>query len=353
MATITVLGAGRMGTALCVPLLDRGHDVRIVGTHLDTSWIEELRRSSTHPGLGTALPRGATYATIDGLADSLRGSDGVVLGVSSAGIRWAGRTLGELLAPDTRLAMVTKGLEWADGRFATMTEVFVSALPAALGRSVAPVSISGPCLAGELARRVETCVVMSGPDAGQVEWWAGLVATPYYHVRVAADARGNQLATALKNAYAIALGIVAGARGVEEQTAPRDVAMQATANFNAEAATFAQSAVEIDRLVRLEGGETRSVMGLSGVGDLLVTCHGRNHRFGAWLGAGLPLAEVLRRMEGVSLEGVEAVRELARALPAFETAGRISRAELPLARHLVDVLAGGSPGTIPFDRFDP
>jgi glycerol-3-phosphate dehydrogenase (NAD(P)+) len=352
MATLTILGAGRMGTALCTPLLDRGHDVCLVGTHLDGPWIEELRRSGVHPGLGTALPDGATYATIDGLAAALHRSDGVVLGVSSAGIGWSGQALAGLLAPGARIAMVTKGLHWSEDRFATMAEVFASTLPGALRATVAPVSISGPCLAGELARRVETCVVMSGTDGAQVEWWADLATTPYYHARAASDPRGNQLATALKNAYAIAMGIVAGVRDVDEQMAPRQVAMQSTANFNAEAATFAQSVLEMDRLVGLAGGEARSVMGLSGVGDLLVTCHGRNHRLGAWLGAGLPLEEAVGRMEGASLEGVDAVGELARALPSLEVAGRIGPAELPLARHLVDVLAGRSSAAIPYGRFD-
>ncbi len=352
MATLTVLGAGRMGTAFCTPLLDRGHRVHLVGTHLDGEWIQELRRTGVHPGLGTPLPTGARYATIDGLAGALAESDGVVLGVSSPGIRWAGRTLAGLLPPGTPVAIVTKGLEWADGRFATMPEVFTSRLPAALRPNVAPVAISGPCLAGELARRVDTCVVMSGTTLERVASWADLARTPYYHVRVSSNARGNQLATALKNAYAIALGFAAGQRGLDRRSAARDVGMQGTANFNTESAIFAQAAAEIDRLVRLAGGEPASVLGLSGVGDLLVTCHGRNHRLGMWLGAGLRLEAALGRMEGVSLEGVKAVGELARALPALEASGRIGDSELPLARHLVDLLAGASRGGIPFDRFD-
>jgi glycerol-3-phosphate dehydrogenase (NAD(P)+) len=65
MAVITVLGAGRMGTAFCTPLLDRGHQVRLVGTHLDREYIDALRASGVHPGLGHPLPPGASFHQAD------------------------------------------------------------------------------------------------------------------------------------------------------------------------------------------------------------------------------------------------------------------------------------------------
>lgn len=97
MAIVTVLGAGRMGTALCTPLLDRGHEVRLVGTHLDSDYIAALRASGVHPGLGRALPSGAAYFGVSALPEALEGTDAVALGVSSAGVRWAGRRLADLL----------------------------------------------------------------------------------------------------------------------------------------------------------------------------------------------------------------------------------------------------------------
>src|SRR5688572_15049873 len=96
MATITVLGAGMMGSALCVPLVDRGHDVRLVGTPLDAEIIDSLRESGVHPKLKLELPRAIRPFQEPELEAALAGSEALILGVSSAGIRWAATRLGAL-----------------------------------------------------------------------------------------------------------------------------------------------------------------------------------------------------------------------------------------------------------------
>ena len=93
MAVVTLLGAGMMGSAICVPLVDRGHEVRLVGTHLDGHIIESLARSGTHPTLALELPRTICPFPLERLSEALEGAEVVGLGVSSAGVRWAGRTL--------------------------------------------------------------------------------------------------------------------------------------------------------------------------------------------------------------------------------------------------------------------
>src|SRR5262245_6613115 len=93
MTTLVMLGAGMMGSALCVPLIDRGHDVRLVGTHLDREIIDELRRTRVHPKLKVELPEGIGFYQVEELEQALAGADAVALGVSSAGVEWAARTL--------------------------------------------------------------------------------------------------------------------------------------------------------------------------------------------------------------------------------------------------------------------
>src|SRR5262245_58230069 len=112
MATITVVGAGMMGSALCVPLVDRGHEVRLVGTPLDEAIISELKAGRAHPGLKLELPREIGAFSLRELDVAIRGAEAIALGVSSAGVRWAAEALGPLLDPALPLLMVTKGLEF-------------------------------------------------------------------------------------------------------------------------------------------------------------------------------------------------------------------------------------------------
>ena len=89
MATITVLGAGMMGSAWCVPLVDHGHEVRLVGTHLDEAIIDSLQRDHTHPKLDYRLPTEIRPYQLRQLPEALQGADVIGLGVSSAGIERA------------------------------------------------------------------------------------------------------------------------------------------------------------------------------------------------------------------------------------------------------------------------
>ena len=89
MATIAVVGAGMMGSALCVPLADRGHDVRLIGTPLDQDIIAELSATGRHPRLGLPLPAGVRSHGVAELGAASRDADAFVLGVSSAGVGWA------------------------------------------------------------------------------------------------------------------------------------------------------------------------------------------------------------------------------------------------------------------------
>jgi glycerol-3-phosphate dehydrogenase (NAD(P)+) len=267
--------------------------------------------------------------------------------VSSAGVRWAAQALAPYLRPGQPVIAVTKGLEeTAPGQLRVLPDVFHDALPEGLRGRVAPAAIGGPCIAGELARRVPTAVVFTGRDPGGLARLAGAFATPYYHVRTSPDVVGVEVCAALKNAYAMAVGLGAGVHERAGGTAAP------VAHHNYEAAVFAQACLEMDRLVRALGGDPAQVPHLAGAGDLLVTTSGgRSSRLGRLLGLGLPYAEARARMRGDTLESADIVAVVGGALPRLVAAGTLAPGALPLMEHLHEVIVGGRPVDLPFARF--
>jgi glycerol-3-phosphate dehydrogenase (NAD(P)+) len=346
MAKITVLGAGMMGSALCVPLVDRGHELRLVGTPLDRDIVESLKNSGIHPKLKLELPRSIRPFADAELETVLPGSDVLILGVSSAGIRWAGERLAGLPLAPLPIAMVTKGLEWDGQEFRVLPDVLSELLPKPVRSHVQPVGVAGPCIAGELARRVPTCVVFTGRDTAAIERFAELASGPYYHVQRSPDVVGVEVCAALKNAFA--MGIAFGA-GLHERAGgqPGSIAMH-----NYESAVFAQSVLEMQRIVAIAGGDPATAAGLAGVGDLDVTCNGgRTGRFGRLLGLGLALPEAIAAMEGATLECLEILEVLRAALPVLESRGELTPREVPLLRQLIAVALDGAPIAMPFGDF--
>lgn len=347
MASITIVGAGMMGSALSAPFLENGHAVRLVGTPLDRAIIEAVKAGEPHPKLGARLPSGVTAYFADELGIALQGADALALGVSSAGITWAAEALGpDLERRPKPVLMVSKGLVWQNDRLDVLPDVFRALLPTAARAEVLPVGVAGPCIAGELAQRVPTSVVFTGRSRAACESLAALARGTFYFVQIDDDVVGAEACAALKNAFAMGVGFGAGlhqARG----GAPGSVA-----HHNYEAAVFAQAILEMQRVVELMGGNPQTAVGLPGSGDLNVTCNGgRTGRFGKWLGTGLSLADAIAKMEGATLECLEVLRELDLALTVFGAQGRTRAEELPLLRHLTNVALRGAPVAMPFARF--
>jgi len=345
MARIVILGAGMMGTAFAWPLADRGHSVRLVGTHLDREIVEATRQTGVHPKLGLAVPDAAEIYPVEDLGRALDGADGIALGVSSAGVRWAGLQVARLGGAGLPIAMVSKGLEWNGTELRVLPDVLVEALGAEAS-DVAPVAVAGPCIAGELARRVPTAVVFTGRSAELNETWAGWVRGPYYHVWTTTDVVGAEVCAALKNAYAMGIAL---AQGLHERAGgqPGSIALH-----NYEAAVFAQSIWEMQKLIRLLGGDAEQAAWLPGVGDLDVTCNGgRTGKFGRLLGLGLGRDEAIARMQGATLECLEILKALREATAAFTQSGHLAPGALPLAEHLAAIALDGSALEMPFERF--
>jgi len=340
MAIFTLLGAGMMGGALCVPLADRGHEVRLVGTHLDGDIIESVRTRRVHPGLSCELPETIVPYAIDQLDAALDGCEVLALGVSSEGVDWACEQLAGRVPAELPVFMITKGKRW-DGE---SLEVFPDVVQRALGAPAA--AVAGPCIAGELARRVPSCVVITGRDAVILDRIAALIRTDYYHVWTSTDVVGTEVCAAMKNAYAMGVAFGAGlhARGGGE---PGSIAMH-----NYESAVFAQAIDEMRRIITALGGDANAASGLAGAGDLDVTNNGgRTGRFGRFLGRGLSVDEAIEAMAGATLECLQIIAVMRQATRSLVARGDLPPGSLPLLDHMAEVVLDGAPIDMPFARF--
>lgn len=346
MAVFTVLGAGMMGSALCVPLVDRGHEVRLVGTPLDRAIVERLQRDHVHDNMKLELPHAIRAYQVEQLAEAMEGADALALGVSSAGIDWACDTIAPHVRPGLPLFMITKGLRWEGGRLAVLPDVVKAKLPEAVRDEVHPAAVAGPCIAGELARKVPSCVILAGRHEATLTSLSKLLRADYYHVWTSTDVVGVEACAALKNAYAMGVAFGAGmhlARGGE----PGSVAMH-----NVESAVFAQALREMGLIIDAMGGDGRSSAGLAGAGDLDVTNNGgRTGRFGRWLGTGLNREQAIEKMAGATLECLEIIAVMREASRGLVEAGQLAAGSLPLLDHMAEVVLDDRSVDIPFARF--
>jgi len=338
MARIAIVGAGLMGTATAWPLRDNGHTVHLVGTHLDNEIIHSCKTDHFHPRLKRRLPEGVMPYFIEEIAQALDGAQIIVSGVNSLGVHWIGHTIGPYLQPGQLLIAVTKGLEAApDGIPLILPDVLYQELPPGLRDQVALAAIGGPCIAGELAGRRQSCVVFGSRDAQAVEHLAQIFRTPYYHIQTTTNLLSLELSAALKNAYTlgvgIAAGILAGAGGVDQV---------GTYMHNLSAAMFAQSCTEIAHMLKICGGDPSFAYSLPGAGDLYVTAQGgRSVRLAKLLGSGVSYTEARRLMTGETLEAAEIVKEMGKILPYLVRARLAGGEEFPLMRLLVDIVLHG------------
>ncbi len=348
MAKILILGAGVMGSAFSFPPSDRGHQVRLVGTHLDRHIIESLAQSGVHPKLKCRLPRSVVPFTHDRLGEALDDdTDLIVFGVSSPGVDWACRQLAPLLRRPIPILILTKGLVAENGGLSIIPDVILRRM-AELNAPPAPVAaVAGPCIAGELAALRHSSVVFTHPDPSLTEWLAELLAAPYYHVRGNGDQTGVEICAAFKNLYAIGVGS-------SEGLLDRDGVSEGGARMhNPAASLYAQAVQEMYLLVEVLGGLPETVRGLAGTGDLYVTIQGgRNSRMGRLLGAGhLYSRAKAERMPDDTIEGAELALAIGATLKRMMIGGGLESAALPLARSLVDSICDDAPLEIRWREF--
>lgn len=348
MTKITIIGSGLMGSAIAYPLADNGHDVRLVGTHLDHDIISSCKERRFHPKLRRELPTAVQPFYIEELSRAMEGTEVVVGGVNSHGVHWLGKTLAAHLRPEHLLISITKGMEAGpDGDVHILPDVLAAELPADLRTHLSPAAVGGPCIAGELAGRRQTCVVFGSRDRPTLDRLAPLFRTAYYHVWTTTDLVGLEISAALKNAFALAVGLVGG---ILETAGGSDSA--GACMHNTAAGVFAQGCTEIERVLNLVGSTTSFASGLPGPGDLFVTSMGgRTVRLGKLLGAGYTFEEASQKMAGETLESVDIVRTMAQAIPHWQAENRLGPCELPLLRMLIEIVVEGKPVNLPLQDF--
>jgi glycerol-3-phosphate dehydrogenase (NAD(P)+) len=347
MANILILGTGVMGTAISIPITDNGHSVHLVGTHLDGDIIEEIHESRFHPRLRVHVADAVKPYTHDRLAEAMEEVDLVVLGVNSQGIDWAAERLGPCLPAQTPVVLLTKGLAGDGQSLHILPDVLRDGLPAHYRNEVQLAAIGGPSIAAELAARRHTCVVLAGSNLARLEAIAALLRTPYYHIWTSTDIIGVEVCVALKNLYALAVGLVEGWLEKEGQ------ADNGAAMHNVAAAIFAQSLWEIGYLVEYLGGQRHSVTSLPGAGDFYTTCQGgRNSRMGRLIGLGMGYRQAkAQHMPEDTVEGAELALAIEPTMEALVAQGELDGTALPLLRAVIEVVCHEKPPHIPWDAF--
>ncbi|MBC8037764.1 MAG: glycerol-3-phosphate dehydrogenase [Rhizobiales bacterium] len=326
MSTVAILGAGVMGSAMSFPVCDRGHRVRLIGTHLDGAIIDSLQASGTHPKLNTALPEGVESFDHKDIGEALRDADIVILGVSSVGAGWAIDGLSENLKAPAPVVMLTKGLYAEPARLTALPERVKAEVKRRTGMVLEIAGVGGPCIAAELAARHHTGTVIAAHDFDLAKRLCAMLETSYYHPRPTTDVIGVEACAAFKNFFAIAVG-------------------WAGKNHNAAANIFNQAIIEMMTIARTLGGEDASVWGMAGAGDLYVTClAGRNSRLGGHLGQGLTYRQAINGpMRGETIEGADLGLATAMTLQAMMTEGKFARGALPLTQALLAALTEDKP----------
>lgn len=347
MAIIAVVGAGVMGTAITYPVADNGHEVRLVGTHLDDDIILSCLEQRIHPRLRRPIHERIQPFYHTDIPEALAGADVVLLGVNSRGVHWVAEAIGPHLQPGQIVMMITKGLESSpDGRLQILPDVIRESLPAAIRDQVHYAAVGGPSIAGELAARRHTSVVFVSREAAVAERLRSLFSTPYYHIWTSTDLIGVEVCVAMKNPYALAVGLAAG---VLERQSP-DVANAHMHNYAA--AIFAQGLAETAILVEKLGGGRETVFSLPGAGDLYVTTQGgRNSRMGRLLGKGMAYSDAVEEMPGETIEGVDAVVAVMPAVEAMIQRGEIAPDALPLLRELHRIVTRNAQVEFDFNSF--
>jgi glycerol-3-phosphate dehydrogenase (NAD(P)+) len=259
---IAVVGAGAWGTALANAAARAGRGVALIAR--DDAAVAALRASRASPHLpGVRLDERIAVSNERG---ELAGADAVLLVVPAQALRQAAGAIADAIRPGTPVIACAKGIERGTRRF--MTEVIAETLPAAL-----PAILSGPSFAADVARGLPTAVTLAARERASAEALARALGSPAFRPYHTTDLRGVEIGGAAKNVLAIGAGIVAG-RGL---------------GASAAAALTTRGFAELMRFGKAYGARSETLTGLSGLGDLILTCsspQSRNFSLGIALGKG-------------------------------------------------------------------
>jgi glycerol-3-phosphate dehydrogenase (NAD(P)+) len=287
MQRIGIIGGGAWGTGLAVTARRAGRDVVLWAREAEVVAAVNGRHENSLFLPGIALDPDIVAT---GELAAAAAADAVLLVVPAQHLRSIAAALAPVLPAGTAVVLCAKGIESGTG--AMMSEIAGELLPQA------PLAVlSGPTFAGEVARGLPTAVTLATADAALGQRLIAALGTRSFRPYLAEDVAGAEIGGAVKNVLAIACGIVVGRR----------------LGDNARAALITRGLAEMMRLAVAKGGRAETLMGLSGLGDLTLTCTGiqsRNHSLGIALGEGKALAEILGARRSIA-EGVASAAAVA------------------------------------------
>jgi glycerol-3-phosphate dehydrogenase (NAD(P)+) len=309
MSRLAILGAGAYGTALAIIAARAGREVVLWGR--DPAQIDEINSTRTNRKYLTNTNIPDKVRATSELTFAIADAPVLLLAVPTQNLRTAAAAIAPLVREGTPVVAAAKGIEQVSDRF--VTEVLAEALPQARAAI-----LSGPSFAADMARGLPTAVTLAAYDLALAEHLAAAIAGPGFRIYHTDDVRGVEIGGAAKNVLAIAAGIVAGA-GLGE---------------SARAAVIARGFAELRRLATALSARPETLMGLSGLGDLVLTAsspQSRNFAFGEALGKGRTPAELMAG--GKLAEG-------AFTAPALVDMAKKRGVEMPISEAVAAVLAG-------------
>ena len=295
MAKVSVIGAGSWGTALAMLLAGNGHDT-ILWSHREEQ-AAELSKTREHKAKlpGVILPKELKITS--NLEQAAKERDVLVLAVPSVVVRETSKKLKACVLPGQLIVNVAKGIE--AHTLTTLTDMIEEELP-----GVHACVLSGPSHAEEVSRGLPTTCVVGARDKKTAEYLQNIFMSPVFRVYISPDILGIELGGALKNVIALAAGIADGL-GYGDNT---------------KAALITRGIAEIARLGVKMGGKIETFTGLTGIGDLIVTCasvHSRNRKAGYLIGQGRSMQEAMDEVQMV-VEGVYSAKAAAKLAKKYD-----------------------------------
>ena len=313
MAKIGMIGAGSWGTALTWLLTNNGHQVTVWSALADEITMLQEKHEQTSKLPGVILDDSVVFTT--DLKAAVEGMDLLVLAVPSPFTRSTAHQLKDVAAQGQIIVNVAKGVE--ENTLMTLSQIIEEEVPQA---EVAV--LSGPSHAEEVGKGIPTTIVVGSKKKEIAEKIQSIFMNPVFRVYTSPDVLGIELGAALKNVVALAAGVADGL-GYGDNT---------------KAALITRGITEIARLGTAMGGRRETFFGLSGIGDLIVTCasmHSRNRRAGILIGKGYTMEEAMNEVKMV-VEGVYSAKAALGLAHKYETS-------MPIIEQVNLVLFGGKP----------
>lgn len=313
MEKIGIIGAGSWGIALSKLLADNGHKVTVWSVIQEEIDMLKVKHEHVDKLPGVKLPDSIDYTT--DLREACDDKSVIVLAVPSPYTRSTAASMKEYIPDDRIIVNVAKGIE--ENTLYTLSMIIEEEIPQAK-----VTVLSGPSHAEEVGRGLPTTVVVGAKEQATAEYLQNIFMSDVFRVYTSSDILGMELGGALKNVVALAAGIADGL-GYGD---------------NAKAALITRGIAEIGRLGMAMGGKFETFCGLTGIGDLIVTCasmHSRNRRAGILIGQGKSYDEAMAEVKMV-VEGVYSAK-------AAMGLSRKYGVDLPIIEQVNEVLFNGKP----------